>query len=147
MIMKYWLKKYMIYCVITIIPYFKLVEKYELTPEAYSKRTDTVQSYLKRNNMGKYNEEEMKKFEERKLQQLEEEKQITANFKIGDRCEIDVPGAGGKRRGAVTFIGETKFKPDCIWIGVRYDEPVGKNDGSVEGQRYNIFPTKALSRV
>ena len=83
----------MIYCVITIIPYFKSVEKYELTPEAYSKRTDTVQSYLKRNNMGKYNEEEMKKFEERKLQQLEEEKQITANFKIGDRCEIDVPGA------------------------------------------------------
>ena len=135
----------MINYVITIIPYFKLVEKYELTPEAYSKRTDTVQSYLKRNNMGKYNEEEMKKFEERKLQQLEEEKQITANFKIGDRCEIDVPGAGGKRRGAVTFIGETKFKPDCIWIGVRYDEPVGKNDGSVEGQRYNIFPTVALS--
>jgi len=118
------------------------VEKYELTPEAYSKRTDTVQSYLKRNNMGKYNEEEMKKFEERKLQQLEEEKQITANFKIGDRCEIDVPGAGGKRRGAVTFIGETKFKPDCIWIGVRYDEPVGKNDGSVEGQRYFECPNK-----
>ena len=137
-----------IYFGFVIIPYCcHLVEKYELTPEAYSKRTDTVQSYLKRNNMGKYNEEEMKKFEERKLQQLEEEKQITANFKIGDRCEIDVPGAGGKRRGAVTFIGETKFKPDCLWIGVRYDEPVGKNDGSVEGQRYNIFPTKALSRV
>ena len=119
-----------------IIPYCcHLVEKYELTPEAYSKRTDTVQSYLKRNNMGKYNEEEMKKFEERKSQQLAEEKQIAANFKIGDRCEVDVPGTGGKRRGAVTFIGETKFKPDCLWIGVRYDEPVGKNDGSVEGQR------------
>ena len=23
-----------------------------------------------------------------------------------------------------------------IWIGIKYDEPVGKNDGSVDGHRY-----------
>ena len=85
--------------------------------------------------MGKYNEEEMKKLEERKAQLLLEEKELTTNFKIGDRCEIDVPGTGGKRRGTVKFIGETQFKPDVMWIGVHYDEPLGKNDGSVEGKR------------
>ena len=114
---------------------FHLVEKYELTADEYSKRQDTVQSYLKRNKMGKYNEEEMKKLEEKKLQELQEDKQMVANFKVGDRCEVDVPGAGGKRRGTVKFIGETHFKPDVIWIGVHYDEPLGKNDGSVEGKR------------
>merc|ERR1719228_2855108 len=33
------------------------VEKFELSQEQYSKRTDTVQAFLKRNNLGKYNEE------------------------------------------------------------------------------------------
>ena len=112
------------------------MEKYELTEDEYAKRTDTVQSYLKRNKMGKYNEEEMKKMEEQKAQQLKEEKEIAANFKIGDRCEVDVPGTGGKRRGVVKFIGETLFKTDVLWVGVQYDEPLGKNDGSVEGKRY-----------
>ena len=116
--------------------FFYLVEKYELTEDEYAKRTDTVQSYLKRNKMGKYNEEEMKKMEEQKAQQLKEEKEIAANFKIGDRCEVDVPGTGGKRRGVVKFIGETLFKTDVLWVGVQYDEPLGKNDGSVEGKRY-----------
>ena len=115
--------------------HFHLVEKYELTADEYSKRQDTVQSYLKRNKMGKYNEEEMKKLEEKKLQELQEDKEMVSNFKVGDRCEVDVPGAGGKRRGTVKFIGETHFKPDVIWVGVHYDEPLGKNDGSVEGKR------------
>jgi len=48
------------------------VEKYELSADEYSKRQDTVQNYLKRNNMGKYNEEEMKKLEERKMLELAE---------------------------------------------------------------------------
>jgi len=111
------------------------VEKYELSADEYSKRQDTVQSYLKRNKMGKYNEEEMQKLEEQKIKQLQEDKDLVANFNIGDRCEVDVPGAGGKRRGTVKFIGETQFKPDVIWVGVQYDEPLGKNDGSVEGKR------------
>ena len=114
---------------------YLLVEKFELSADQYAKRTDTVQNYLKRNNMGKYNEEEMKKLQEEKAQQLQDEKKLAADFKVGDRCEVDVPGAGGKRRGAVKFIGETHFKPDLLWVGVQYDEPLGKNDGSVEGKR------------
>lgn len=118
------------------------VEKYELTGEEYSKRTDTVQSYLRRNNMGKYNEEEMKNLQEQKAQELQAEKESVAHFKIGDRCEVNVPGTGGKRRGAVKYMGETDFKPELLWVGIQYDEPLGKNDGSVGGKRYFECPNK-----
>lgn len=51
------------------------------------------------------------------------------DWEIGDRCQI------GGRAGSVVFIGYTGFAPG-EWIGVVLDEPSGKNDGSVDGQRY-----------
>ncbi|VDM40297.1 unnamed protein product, partial [Toxocara canis] len=51
------------------------------------------------------------------------------DWEIGDRCQI------GTRVGNIVFIGPTRFAPG-EWIGVVLDEPLGKNDGSVEGQRY-----------
>lgn len=51
-------------------------------------------------------------------------------FKIGDRVLV-----GNVNPGVIAFIGETRFaKGD--WAGIVLDEPAGKNDGSVQGERY-----------
>ncbi|VDK25205.1 unnamed protein product, partial [Anisakis simplex] len=51
------------------------------------------------------------------------------DWEVGDRCKI------GDRVGNIVFIGPTRFAPG-EWIGVVLDEPVGKNDGMVDGKRY-----------
>ena len=50
---------------------------------------------------------------------------------VGSRCEIESSEPGFSKRGTVRFVGLTKFgSGDGIWVGVEYDEPFGKNDGS-----------------
>lgn len=39
------------------------------------------------------------------------------------------------KRGTVLFNNLTSFQPG-YWIGVGLDEPLGTNDGSVDGERY-----------
>lgn len=41
----------------------------------------------------------------------------------------------GTKHGRIQFIGETQFAAG-EWAGVVLDEPIGKNDGSVNGVRY-----------
>ena len=81
------------------------VEKFELTKDDYSKRTGTVQDFLKKNKMGKYNPEEMKKLEEDKLAQDKEETELASKIKVDDRCEVKVPG-NPTRLGTVKYVGE-----------------------------------------
>ncbi|XP_039866823.1 kinesin-like protein KIF13B isoform X2 [Simochromis diagramma] len=42
---------------------------------------------------------------------------------------------GNNKAGTVRYIGVTQFA-EGVWVGVELDTPVGKNDGSVGGQRY-----------
>ena len=58
---------------------------------------------------------------------------------IGDRVNVDIPSAYGLKRAEVMYIGKLPIAPG-YWIGVRYDEPVGKNDGSVMGERFFECP-------
>jgi tubulin-folding cofactor B len=101
---------------------------------------DSVKAFLERNRLGKYNEDEVKKkAEEQQTKEAEEEK-VAKALKVDERCEVTVAGQA-RRRGVIKFIGNTSFKPGW-WIGIHYDEPVGKNDGSVEGTRYFTCPAK-----
>uniref|UniRef100_A0A914C1M2 CAP-Gly domain-containing protein n=1 Tax=Acrobeloides nanus TaxID=290746 RepID=A0A914C1M2_9BILA len=60
--------------------------------------------------------------------------QDASNLQLGQKCIIRLPGVS-ERVGTISFIGETHFKPG-IWVGITYEEPFGKNDGSFEGKRY-----------
>ncbi|KAL1626396.1 pre-rRNA processing protein [Neofusicoccum ribis] len=53
-----------------------------------------------------------------------------ANLKVGQLIELN-----DGRVGTIRFIGETSFA-DGDWIGVEFEDPTGKNDGSVQGTRY-----------
>lgn len=39
------------------------------------------------------------------------------------------------RQATVRFVGTTHFAPGD-WVGIELDEPTGKNDGAVQGERY-----------
>ena len=112
------------------------VEKFELSKEEYEKKEDTVAAFLKRNKLGKYNEEEMAELAKQKEDREAEEKRkaVDGGMVDGARCEVAVPGQL-HRRGTIRFSGNVHFQPGW-WVGVEYDEPSGKNDGSVGGQRY-----------
>lgn len=116
------------------------VQKFELSQEEYAKKSGTVQDFLKKNKLGKYNPEEVKKMEAEKAALEKAEKEAADKMKAGDRCEVKTPG-NPPRRGEVKFVGEVHFKAG-LWVGVKYDEPHGKNDGSFEGKRYFECPAK-----
>ncbi|KAK3093722.1 hypothetical protein FSP39_019259 [Pinctada imbricata] len=119
------------------------VQKYEMSEDEYAKKRDSVRAFKERNKLGRFAEmdpEEQKRKEEEKKQKEEESKKKSESMKAGDRCEVHVPGQPS-RRGAVRYVGQTDFK-EGYWVGVQYDEPVGKNDGSVQGKRYFECPAK-----
>ncbi|XP_048837677.1 tubulin-folding cofactor B [Brienomyrus brachyistius] len=110
------------------------VEKYEIAEDAYEKRTDSARSFLKKKKVGRFNEEEESRREAEQVKREEEEKTAAAAIAVGSRCQVQVVGQPTKI-GTVMYVGTTDFKPG-YWVGVKYDEPLGKNDGSVNGKRY-----------
>lgn len=102
------------------------VEKFELSDQDYAARRDTVRAYKQAHKLGRFANEAPQHSESAV-------EVVTApGITIGARCEIGPDAEGGlARRGAVRFVGPTEFgSKQGIWVGVQYDEPVGKNDGS-----------------
>ncbi|KAF5397701.1 Cytoskeleton associated protein CAP Gly [Paragonimus heterotremus] len=118
-------------------------ELYQMSAEDYEKRDDTVLAWMKRNKLGQFREvdhEEAKRAEEERQRKEREEQEKAESLPVGSRCEVRVPSQPTKR-GKIAFVGKTKFKPG-FWVGVHYDEPLGRNDGSVDGVRYFECPDK-----
>ncbi|XP_037808067.1 tubulin-folding cofactor B [Lucilia sericata] len=114
------------------------VEKFVLAESEYDQKENTVRSFLKRNRMGKYNEEEQQREDAKRKEKEELEKQKAALCTVGSRCQVTVKGCP-TRRGTIMYNGPLEGK-SAIFIGVKYDEPLGKNDGSVQGHRYFTCP-------
>lgn len=65
------------------------------------------------------------------LPQVEEEHGETSveGISVGSRCQVQP----GSRRGTISYVGavpELDKRPGSCWVGVTFDEPVGKTDGT-----------------
>ena len=58
-----------------------------------------------------------------------------AQFEIGQTVQLQ-----DGRMGIVRYTGETRFSTGT-WVGVELSSPTGKNDGSVQGERYFQCPS------
>lgn len=110
------------------------VAKFELSQDEYDKKQDSVRNYLRRNRLGKYNEEEMAKIEEDRKKQEEEDAKKLEKATLGARCRVTTKGQP-TRLGTVMYKGELEGKPG-VFLGVKFDEPLGANDGTSNGKRY-----------
>jgi len=89
------------------------------------------------------------------VRQVEEKDEDPAKtktrIKVGMRCQANP----GSRRGEVMYVGpvpelpsrrrderkqkdgkDVEEKTEELWVGVKFDEPVGKGDGTVKGKSY-----------
>ena len=118
-----------------------LVKKYEMSDEEYNKRKNTLRAYkreqLKKDpnfkfNFGKHAGGAAKGGETKSDAPKEYPgPESTAHLKVGMRAEV----APGARRGEVAFVGTIDGMPPGHWVGIRFDEPVGKSDGTVKGKK------------
>lgn len=83
------------------------------------------------NKLGKYDQEKQKKKDE--AEKKESELGNILATQIGSRIEVRVTFP--PKRGQLKYVGPVHFKPG-VWVGVQYDEPVGKNDGAIGEKRY-----------
>jgi tubulin-folding cofactor B len=119
------------------------VEKYEMSDAEYAQRGDSVRAFKEAMKIGRFKEltpEEQKQKQEEQEQRDREEMEKAQSIAVGDRCEVQLSGQPTKR-GTVMFVGLVDFKPG-YWVGVRYDEPFGKHNGTVQGRRYFECPDK-----
>lgn len=118
------------------------VKKYVMSDEDYDKRENTYRSH--KAQMQKVDPEWTSEKElclrrgipysppTPKIEDDDHMEDEASCIPVGSRCEVD-PGA---KRGKVRYVGRCQGLPKGFWVGVQYDEPVGKNDGSVKGERY-----------
>lgn len=107
------------------------VEKFEISEEAYAKRENNARAFRER--MIAQQRAEMLRNGEELPKELDNDsyKEAAANMKEGDRCQC----SPGDRLGTVRYVGRIGALKPGYWIGVEFDEPVGKGDGSVKGNK------------
>ncbi|CAD1810481.1 Ubiquitin-like domain family protein [Candida parapsilosis] len=102
---------------------------YQMPEEEYRKRNNTVLQWKQEQKLGRFDPE----YELLQKHIAEENAAKLATIHINDRCRVI--NIEGERRGTVRFVGTIDHldggKQD--WVGIEFDEPVGKNSGDIDG--------------
>ena len=112
-----------------------IVKKFELTEEEYSRLPDNAAKWRAR----------MFSPQERNQSQVKDSlSAMETNFRIGDRVIVTLTkkppnvSANGNKA-TVHYVGTVHFASGT-WIGVSYDDPIGKHNGTIDTKDY--FQTK-----
>lgn len=116
------------------------VKKYEISEEDYDNRENTYRKFKEQKlrddpTWTLKKEIAMKRGEKYEPPPSDPEhlKEEAAKVEVGQRCEV-FPGG---KRGEVKFVGNRLAGlPVGYWVGIQFDEPVGKNNGTVKGVQY-----------
>ncbi|KAF2228877.1 hypothetical protein EV356DRAFT_537722 [Viridothelium virens] len=109
------------------------VKKYEMPTEQYEARPDSVLAWKRSQKLGRF-DPSAPSLEDQKIRALRREVE-ERGVSTGRRCHL-LPVTDA-RRGIVSYIGDVPQIPGVgTWVGLTLDEPTGKNDGSIGGQRY-----------
>eukprot|EP00736_Rhodelphis_marinus_P010270 Rmarinus@m.6239 len=117
-----------------------LVKKYVMDDETYNKRDQTYRKFKEEKLAEDPTwtlEKEMKRrkdpnWEPPAPKDPEYGADMIVGWEVGNRCEVN-PGG---RRGTLRYIGKAEPLGPGYWVGVEYDEPVGKNNGTVKGEKF-----------
>ncbi|CCH43575.1 Cell polarity protein alp11 [Wickerhamomyces ciferrii] len=105
---------------------------FELKDEDYEKRSDSIRRWKQDNKLGRFDPA----FEAKKEEIRQSNESKAKELKEGSRFRT-VNDKDGERRGVIRYVGKVpEIDPDSIWVGVQFDEPVGKNNGSIKGVSY-----------
>lgn len=107
------------------------VQKFEISEAEYLKRPDNARAF-KEQMMAKMRAEQIAAGEPvPELLTDDSFAEEASKMKVGDRCKV----FPGDRLGTVRYVGRLAALKPGFWVGVEYDEPVGKNDGTLKGAR------------
>lgn len=108
------------------------IKKYELSEDQYDTMKNTVRQY-KKDKLAEDPNWVAPMFAKKKNDDPVPDASSVANIELKERCMVQ-PGA---RRGVVMFKGEIQnLGQGGYWVGVQFDEPVGKTNGTVKGKTY-----------
>lgn len=87
---------------------------------------DTILAYKMRNQLGRFAPDaSTSASSSHSVEEI-----LPENMTVGARCQVALSDEL-QRRGTIRFVGPTEFgaRDGRTWVGVEWDEPVGKNDG------------------
>lgn len=105
--------------------------EFQLSEEAYAARTDSVLEYKRQNKLGRFD----KNFQSAQEAAKTLDQKRAAELTVGGRCRVVY--ISSERRGVVRFIGPIPELDNdgSLWVGIEFDEPLGKHDGCIDGRR------------
>lgn len=116
------------------------VTKYEMSEEDYARRDNTYRKYKEQKLKDDPSWTLEKEMCIRRGQPYTPPAQVSPDYqaveagqlKVGQRCCVEP----GERRGEIKYVGRVSGLAEGWWVGVAFDEPLGKGDGSAKGKHY-----------